>query len=343
MPEPVDVLVVTEERMVDHDPGEGHPERPDRLRVVLDSLREAPITSVRERAAVAAEVESLRAVHQPAYIDSVLAQRGRVAHFDPDTVTSPRSVDAALLAAGGAIAAVDAVLAGKASAAFALGRPPGHHAERDRAMGFCFFNNVAIAARHALTQRGLERILIVDWDVHHGNGTQQAFYDSPQVLVFNAHRYPFYPGTGALAEVGAEAGLGFTVNAPLPPELADGDYAALFDRVLGPLGARYDPELVLVSAGFDAHRRDPLADMNVSTEGFAYLAAIVCAIAAECCGGKVVFVLEGGYDLIGLTTSIRAVLEVATGRTPPSARVPSHVGDRAVEEIRRFHSHAWKL
>ena len=261
----------------------------------------------------------LAAVHHPEYIDEVarVARQGG-GFLDPDTFVSPPSFDVALAAAGGAVYAVDEVLGGRASAAFALLRPPGHHALPDRGMGFCLFNNAAVAATAARDRHGLRRILILDWDVHHGNGTQTIFYRDPTVLYISTHQENWYPGTGHWDEVGAGEGEGFTLNIPLPAETGDEGYRLILEEVAVPLVEAYRPELVLVSAGYDAHFADPLSGMLVTAAGFHTLADLAVE-AARRVEARFAAVLEGGYDLPGLSTSVVATLEVLTQR---SARLP---------------------
>ncbi len=300
-----DVSLLFHPDMLDHDPGPGHPERPARLEAIRRRLTESPVRGARWAEPQPAERAAIDRVHDPGYVAAIESLRGRRARLDPDTVVSAGSVAAAYLAAGAAIGAADAA-AGRPRRAFALVRPPGHHAEAGRAMGFCLFNNVAVAAAHAREALRLERILIVDWDVHHGNGTQHNFEERDDVLYFSTHRYPFYPGTGAAEEVGRGAGDGFTVNVPLPAGLGDDEHLAVFDRVLVPVAERFRPELVLVSAGFDSHRDDPLGGMTMSEAGFAALCGVVCALADRHCEGRLALVLEGGYDLGALARSAAA-------------------------------------
>ncbi len=300
---------VYDDRYLEHDTGPGHPERPDRLRAVTAYLRR---TGLWDRLLpidpVEAGPEAIARVHTAGEIRSVQEAAERApAYIDSDTVVSPASYRIALLAAGGAVAACDAVMAGSCANAFAALRPPGHHAERDRAMGFCLFNNVAVAARHLQTLHGLKRILILDWDVHHGNGTQDIFYDDPTVLYISLHQHPLYPGTGRASETGRGAGEGTTLNIPLPPSSGDEKYReALISTE--PVIAAFNPEFVLVSAGFDAHERDPLANMKMTAEGFGYMARFLRSIADRHCGGRLVALLEGGYDPVGLATSVAATL-----------------------------------
>ena len=262
--------------------------------------------------------EELAWVHTDSHVSRIEQTRGRAfTALDADTSATEHSFDASVRAAGGVISAVEAVIAGKTAGAFALVRPPGHHAEDGRAMGFCLFNNVAVASEFALRRCGLDRVLIVDWDVHHGNGTMHSFYDTDRVLYFSVHQYPHYPGTGRIEETGKGRGLGYTVNVPLPPGQGDSEYAAVFEDVLQPVALQYRPQLILVSAGFDIHRDDPLADMQVTAEGFARLTRVLLAVSAACCPGKLVFGLEGGYDLGALAGGVSAVLETLIRGEPP--------------------------
>jgi acetoin utilization deacetylase AcuC-like enzyme len=249
--------------------------------------------------------------HTPEYVKAIQdACRHGVRRLDPDTYISPDSYQAALLAVGGALLGVDHVMEGGVSSAFVALRPPGHHAEREHAMGFCLFNNVVIAARYAQQYYGLKRVLIVDWDVHHGNGTQHAFEDDPSVLFFSTHQFPFYPGTGRTSERGSGAGLGYTLNIPLAAGCGDGEYQQAFEEVLYPAARAFEPHLVLVSAGFDAHRDDPLASMNVTDDGYARLTTIVRDIAERYCEGRLVSLLEGGYNLDALARSVERHLQI---------------------------------
>lgn len=314
---------------------DGHSESPERLRAVMRVLKE---TGVLPRLTaldpIPATDQQIQAVHSPeliAQIQSIVSRGG--GHLDYDTYTNARSLDAATLAAGAVVRAVDAVIATEVDNAFALVRPPGHHATRNRAMGFCLFNNVAIAAQHALDAHRLERVLVVDYDVHHGNGTQDIFYRTPRVLYFSTHQYPFYPGTGDWREIGEGEGTGYTVNVPLPPGVGDDGYQRVFDDLLFPLAERYRPELVLASVGFDAHWRDPLAMEDLSIAGYAALARTLLALARENCAGRIVLALEGGYDLdalaYGAAATFRALLGDETIPDPlgPSPRAGRDIGD----------------
>ncbi|MHC4128831.1 MAG: histone deacetylase family protein [Planctomycetota bacterium] len=343
---PGDVLLLVDEAMLGHDPGPYHPERPDRLRAVVAALRGSPVAGVRWAVPQPAPREAIERIHEPAYVDRIEELRGRTAALDLDTTVSPGSVPAALLAAGAAIDAVTAVTAGDARCAFALVRPPGHHAEARRAMGFCLFNNIAIAAAHAGATLGYQRVLIVDWDVHHGNGTQHAFYDRRDVLYFSTHRYPFYPGTGSADEVGAGAGAGHTVNVPLAERCGDAEFAAIFDELLEPIADAYRPDLLLVSAGFDAHRDDPLGGMGVTAGGFAALCGRVRAIARRHAGDRLVLVLEGGYDLGALAESAHACLEVLAASSPsprPSPPAEFLAAAGIIRQMRAAQGDHWPL
>ena len=291
-----------------HDNGPGHPERPERVKAIRDHLDACGLLSrllVVEPSPCPAD--RLARVHHPAYVEAIRRACARAPlRLDPDTAVSPGSWDAALLAAGGALAAGDAVLSGRASSAFAAVRPPGHHAEADRAMGFCLFNNIAVAARYLQDEHGLGRIFIVDWDVHHGNGTQHLFEDDDSVFYFSVHQFPFYPGTGAAAEQGRGRGRGFTLNVPLPAGSGDDRYLEVFRRDLLPALERFRPEMILISCGFDAHRADPLAGMEITAAGYGGLTEIVKGAADQLCGGRIVSLLEGGYDLRALGSSAEA-------------------------------------
>ncbi|MBI3740906.1 MAG: histone deacetylase, partial [Chloroflexi bacterium] len=273
-----------------------HPESPERLRAIMRALADANLLSrLIALEPQPATDQQILAVHTPEHLARVtqIVERGG-GFLDPDTYTNEYSLDAARLAAGAVIRGVDAVLQKEIDNAFALVRPPGHHATTQRAMGFCLFNNIAIGAQHALDAHQLKRVLIVDYDVHHGNGTQDIFYHSPRVLYFSTHQYPFYPGTGHWSETGEGAGAGYTANAPLGPFVGDDDYCRLFRDFLAPLARRYQPQLILVSVGYDAHWSDPLAMENLSLAGYTALARILLEIARTVCDGRIVFVLEGG-------------------------------------------------
>lgn len=315
-----------------------YPEHPGRLVAIRELLKEKPVRGVRFETGARATREQLARVHTMAYLEQLNAMRGRSAWLDEDTTAvSDGSINAAEVAAGTAIAAVEAVMKGHAQSAFALVRPPGHHAEPVRARGFCLFNNVAIAAAHAQTVLKCQRVLIVDWDAHHGNGTQEIFWADPDVLFFDTHRAPpFYPDSGALDEIGGGLGEGTTVNVPMPDGAGDLAYVKAFREILVPAADWFKPNLVLVSAGFDPHRFD-LA-LNLGYEGFGALTGIVQEIADKHCGGRLALVLEGGYHLESLANGVRAVLEVLAGADPP---VPRECGLDEVEEAIEFHRDAF--
>lgn len=284
-------------RMLDHDTG-SHPEHAGRLRAVVEHFDSQDLWGS-ERVAdwQAAPVEAVAAVHDAGYLSELQQMAGRGGgRLDPDTVTSGASYEAALVAAGAAVDAVARVVEGNAQQALCLVRPPGHHAVRDHAMGFCLLNNVAVAAKAAIEGHGVERVLIVDWDVHHGNGTQDLFYGDSRVAFFSAHRWPFYPGTGAADETGAGDGLGATLNLPMRFGVARDRYLADFASALQEFADRHRPQLVLVSAGFDAHRLDPVGSLGLESEDFAMLTSTVADVAAAHAGGRLVSVLEGGYN-----------------------------------------------
>jgi acetoin utilization deacetylase AcuC-like enzyme len=309
--------VVVDRRYRDHRGPDGHPECPERLAAVeraIDAHHEH-LTLVAARPA--SDEEILR-VHGAAHLARVAeAARRAPEQLDPDTYVTATSLAVARLAAGGAIELARQVASGRLHAGLAAVRPPGHHAEADRAMGFCLFNNVAIAARALQAEAGVGRILILDWDVHHGNGTQHSFEEDPSVLYASTHQFPYYPGTGAASEAGLGKGMGFTLNLPLPAGCGDEIYLGALQRLLVPVTEQFRPELILVSCGFDAHVDDPLAAMRVTGAGFHAMTRIVRALAEACCGGRVVFVLEGGYAQSGLYEGTHAVLSVLTAATAP--------------------------
>ena len=298
---------VYDPRYLGHEMGHNHPESPERLRAICAQLQSSGTWSrLHQLSPRRAERQWIGRIHDSSYIDN-LERRSPTdgyASLDPDTSMSPGTLDAAYLATGGALAAVDAIMNNEVDQAFCAVRPPGHHAEADRAMGFCFFNTVAIAARYIQQQYNLQRVLIVDWDVHHGNGTQHAFYDDATVMFFSTHQFPYYPGTGRATETGEGQGKGLTINVPLSGGEGDEEYQEVFKKVLVPAADVFQPEFVVISAGFDAHRDDPLASMDLTPQGYAELTGIVTSIAKNFSGGRMLACLEGGYHLHALAESV---------------------------------------
>ncbi|MGB2826582.1 MAG: histone deacetylase [Dehalococcoidales bacterium] len=323
-----------------------HPENAKRLEAVMAHLEKTglikQLTQVDPRPAT---VEELSYVHQETYISSLqdMAVRGG-GWLDADTVMSPDSYNAALYAAGGVIEATDAVVSGKVNSAFALVRPPGHHATATAAMGFCLFNNIAIAARHAIKKQKLEKVAIIDFDVHHGNGTQEAFDSDPQVLYISTHQYPHYPGSGTIYETGSGAAQGSKVNIPLPAGSGDDEYRQVFEQIIVPVTKRFRPELILVSAGYDAHWADHLAMMEVSVTGFAQIARFIKSLADELCQGRIVLTLEGGYNLKAQALAVKATFDILLGNPdiedplgPPERRRAAPDISELVTQIRKIH------
>lgn len=322
----------------EHDPGAGHPEGRERLEALRLGIRRAGLEAALDfPAAPDATDEQLLRVHSASHLARLRALRGRHARLDPDTHVSPRSLEAAVRAAGAVVDAVDRVLDGSLDRALCAVRPPGHHAEAERAMGFCLFNNVAVGAAHALA-RGLERVLVVDYDVHHGNGTQWSFYEDPRVLFVSSHAYPFFPGTGDFDEAGRGAGEGFTVNLPLPGGLDDAFHVSLYREVVQPVAEAFSPQLVLVSAGFDSHEADPIGPMAMTERGFACLTGVCLEAAA---GGRVVLVFEGGYDAEAVAASAEAVTRVLLGEPAPAVASCSGPARALVERCRARHAPRW--
>jgi len=316
--------LIADRRYLKHIAGRRHPERPERVEVMMEMAETLDHSSVHLQSPREATSDELALCHDRMHI----ANMERTARFercdlDPDTHTCAESFKTAVLAAGGALSAVEAVADGAVSNAFAIVRPPGHHALVSRAMGFCLFNNVAIAASYLVRERGFKRVMIFDWDLHHGNGTQEIFYESPEVLYVSTHQYPFYPGTGAMSEMGAGAGEGYTVNVPVPAGFGDAEFLDIVDRVIVPVGRKFAPEFILISSGFDGHFRDPLGELRISEDGFAAMARRMKRLATECCDGRIAAVLEGGYDLDALAASGKAVIEeLGRDADEPLARAP---------------------
>ena len=332
------MLLITSPRFEEHVTPPGHPERMERAHVfntvahrwaVRGGATEPPRPSTRQQ---------LERVHALDYLEEIQASAGRAVMLDPDTYTSPESVEIAALAAGAAVQAARHALDSR-DPAFALVRPPGHHAERDRAMGFCLYNNIAVAAAEALST-GIERVAIVDIDVHHGNGTQWMFYDDPRVLYMSTHQFPFYPGTGAADETGTGKGTGFTVNVPLEMGATDTDYALVYRHAVVPILGQFSPRLVLVSAGYDAHERDPLASMRLTTEGYAAVVRQLVKAAGET---PIAFVTEGGYDLGALAECLEASFTAIDGVDPkPFPESSPARAERAMELVRAAQAPFWR-
>ena len=300
---------------LNHEMGAHHPESPERLRAIVRRLEATGL--IKQLIQIQPDQPDekwiaswITKVHTPAYLKELrkLSPKEGKISLDPDTSMSAGSLNAACLAVAGSLTAADAMMQGRVQNAFCAVRPPGHHAESTHAMGFCLFNNIAITARYLQQHHGLERVAIVDWDVHHGNGTQRTFYEDPSVFFFSTHQYPYYPGTGKADETGAGRGTGYTKNVPLPAGTGDPEYLQIFNAVLRPALKAYRPDVVLVSAGFDAHRDDPLAGMDLTTQGYIALTRVVKEIAAEFCQGRILSCLEGGYNLEALGSSVEGHL-----------------------------------
>jgi acetoin utilization deacetylase AcuC-like enzyme len=330
-----------------HSNSPGHPENPKRLEAINGMLEVFPAKDrLVDIPARDATFEELACIHDSKYIKRIERTKDQsYTMLDSDTGANSDSYAAAVRAAGGTIEAIKAVLNGRVSSAFAFVRPPGHHAEADRAMGFCIFNNVAIGACYAIQRGGLNRILIVDWDVHHGNGTMHSFYDSNKVLYFSVHQFPHYPGTGRINDVGTADGKGFTVNVPLPGGQGDMEFLAVFQDVFLPIACEFEPELILVSAGFDTHEYDPLAGMTVSSQGYGEMTRRIMKVAEQCCEDKITFVLEGGYHLTALTEGISSVLQALLNDEPAmlddTAVIDSYTS-RILAEVVSVQSSYWR-
>jgi acetoin utilization deacetylase AcuC-like enzyme len=314
-----------------HETGMGHPERVDRMHAIRAELDRHDWFGFEQREAPPVTEEQLLAVHARGHIDAVRETSARAGAFDLDTPTSEGSWEAALHAAGGACALGEALLGGGERVGFSLLRPPGHHAERDRAMGFCLLANVSIAARHALDSLGAARVFVLDWDVHHGNGTNSIFHESREVLFASIHQYPFYPGTGPLSDLGSREGEGFSINLPVRAGAGEDAFCGLVEHVVLPAARSFDPDLVLVSAGYDAHRDDPVGGCALETASFGELTRQVLTL-----GKPVGCVLEGGYDLDGLATSVAATMEVLAGGGEPGSHPRGPLVDEAAAVVGRY-------
>ena len=319
---------------LEHDTGPGHPERIERIRALDAELARRDWLGYERREAPRVALEALLAVHPQEYVDAVREISARAGAFDLDTPTSEGSFEAALRAAGGACALVETLLDEGERVGFSALRPPGHHAEPTRAMGFCLFASVSIAARHALDSLGAERVLVVDWDVHHGNGTNAIFHESPELLFASIHQYPFYPGTGPLSDAGTGAGEGYSINLPVPAGAGEDLFCGLVEHVVLPAARAYDPDLVLISAGFDAHRDDPVGGCALETSSFAELTRQLLTLDKPVGG-----VLEGGYDLSALALSTAATMETLVAGGEPGSHPRGRLVEAAGEQVGRY----WEL
>ena len=322
---------------LEHDTGD-HPENAGRLQAIIADLDGKGMRQqLRQIPARPATLAELTAVHQAEYIARVEAYcRQGGGWWDADTLMSPGSYKAALYAAGGAIAAVDAVVKGVMPYAYALVRPPGHHATQNDAMGFCLFNNIAVATYYALRTCRMERVLIIDFDVHHGNGTQEAFAHNPHVLYISTHQYPLFPGTGHISETGEGTGVGKAINIPLPAGCGDDEYKQVFDEIVVPASQRFKPEIIMVSAGYDGHWADGLSNMRLTLEGYYYLARVIQRLADELCGGRMVYCLEGGYNLQVLSCAVGATFSLWLGEKgfeDPLGLPPHGIKPHGVKEL----------
>jgi acetoin utilization deacetylase AcuC-like enzyme len=329
-------LLLRHPSSLEHDTGPGHPERADRIRASEALLESRDWMGWDVREAPQATDEQLLRVHPAAYVERVREMSARSAPFDLDTPTSPGSHEAAARAAGGACALVEALLRGGERSGFSVLRPPGHHAEWERAMGFCLFSTMAIATRHALDALGAERVLVLDWDVHHGNGTNTIFHESPEVLFASIHQYPFWPGTGALGDVGSGAGEGYSFNLPVPAGTGEAEFLSLVEHVVAPAARQYRPNLIMISAGFDAHREDPLGGLALETGSYGKLARQVRALAEEL-DAPVGAVLEGGYDLRALAESVAVTMDGLAGAGPaPQVGTRDPLAEAAIGVLGRY-------
>jgi acetoin utilization deacetylase AcuC-like enzyme len=308
---------VYDPQFLEHDPGNGHPERKERLSTAIDYLQQqAWFTTLTPVSAQSAKRQWIQTIHADDYIERAAAACSSGATFldVSDVGVSARSYDVALLAAGSLMSMADQVVDEQLDNGFVMARPPGHHAEHDMALGFCMFNNVAVTTRYLQQHHGLDKILILDWDVHHGNGTQHSFEEDPSVLYVSTHQYPFYPGTGAYSETGNGAGAGATLNCPMPAGADDSEYEAAWRERILPRIDSFAPQMIIVSAGFDAHRADPLAQMNLSTEFYAWMTERLMEQAEKHCAGRLISILEGGYNVNELPQCIGEHLQVLAGR-----------------------------
>lgn len=343
--------IIKSNEYLKHQMGAFHPESPNRLKVIYEMIEKnfpinsdnSPFVFINPRKATKQE---LMLIHTSPYITAIeKTQNKERVILDPDTSTCPETYNVACLAVGGVLEAIDRIMKGEIKNAFALIRPPGHHAEADRAMGFCFFNNIAIGAEYLIQKYKLKRVLIVDWDLHHGNGTQNAFYFRSDVLYFSTHQFPYYPGTGKENEVGSGNGEGYIVNVPLSPGKNDKDFLYIFQNILRPIAEQFKPEFILVSCGFDICEGDPLGGMKVTSQGFGVLALELKKIAEKLCKGRLLLVLEGGYSLNCLREGVKEILKVLSGQVK-SYKINGNISPelkKEIESIIKVQSKYWKF
>lgn len=334
-----------DELFVKHDNGMDHPESPDRVYAINDMLHQTKIIDklILQKPRDADEDDIAR-VHKSEYIEKIKSTRGRDKVFlDQDTSANPFSYAAAIRASGSVLENIDSIINKKIDRGFSIVRPPGHHAESDRAMGFCLFNHVAVGAAY-LQAKGFNNILIVDFDIHHGNGTQHIFENNNNILYFSTHQFPFYPGTGSINEIGIDKGKGYTVNLPIPAGFDDNEHLAIYNELLVPVADQFKPEFILISAGFDSHKKDPLGGMNLSSECFAKLARLHLDIAEKYSSGNILFVLEGGYDLNALWESTNYVFnELLDITISDSSKYESNNATSIIQQVKDAHKSYWKF
>lgn len=347
-------IVLKDQRYLNHVTSYGHPESPERLEAIYTTLQKNGINDTfQEVTPREATKEEISLNHSIEYIEMIESTSGEAfTSLDPDTNTSEGSWQAAILAVGAVLTGLEMIFEREATNGFALVRPPGHHAEKSRAKGFCLFNNIAIGAHYLIKNYGLKRILIVDWDIHHGNGTQNSFYSSPKVLYFSTHQFPYYPGSGSFEETGEKAGKGFTVNVPLPGGQGDEDYVKIFSDILQPIVVAYKPEFILISAGYDIYHLDPLGTMNVTPNGFFIMTQLLRSLAEKHCDGRLMITLEGGYHLEGIAESVKSTLHALTSNREVNHRDRDRNADDhrsysnvqlTIEKVKKVHSANWSI